>query len=601
MSPRPLWVALIWLALSGPAGQAFAKCTVGILAVLPVTMRDLQPLVSAKINGADALFIADSGAFFSIISPSAAEQFNLRLHPAPGAWVMGVGGKSRVTYLTTVKTFTLVDIPIPNLQFLVAGNQLSGAAGLLGQNVFRVGDVEYDLANGVIRLMRPHDCRNADLAYWTTATQQDYSRIDFESPSPESPHTVGTAFVNGAEIRVIFDTGAPLSLLATSAAARAGVKPAGDGVMPAGYTSGMGSDLVPTWIARFASFKIGQEEIRNARLRFGDLPFRHADMLLGADFFLSHRVYVASSKHKIYFSYNGGPVFNLEAAASNAATPSPTTPDAASAATPPAAKPQEVAAQPAEAEGFSRRGNAFASRHDYEHALADLTRACELAPNEPRYFYARGLARLQNKQPDLAVSDFDQVLKLKADDVPTLVARASLNLRGPTREAGVADLDAASRVAAAQDDIRLRIGFLYSSAKLFPQAINEYDKWIAAHEFDVFLADARNARCWARALLGTELDKALADCNAAVKARRTAADFLDSRGLVRLRMGDLDKAIADYDEALKLNPRIAWSLYGRGLARLRKGQTSAGQADLAAAAAVYPHIQEEAARYSLTP
>ena len=185
--------------------------------------------------------------------------------------------------------------------------------------------------------------------------------------------------------------------------------------------------------------------------------------------------------------------------------------------------------------------------------------------------------------------------------MPALVARASLHLSGPTQEAAIADLDAAGRAAAAQDDIRLRIGFLYTSAKLFPQAITEYDKWIAAHEFDVYLPDARNARCRARALLGTQLDKALADCNAAVKARRTAATFLDSRGLVHLRMGALDKAIADYDASLKLNPRAAWSLYGRGLARLRKGQASAGQADLAAAAAVYPQIQDEAAKYSLTP
>ena len=30
-------------------------------------------------------------------------------------------------------------------------------------------------------------------------------------------------------------------------------------------------------------------------------------MLLGADFFLSHRIYVANSRDKLYFTYNGGP------------------------------------------------------------------------------------------------------------------------------------------------------------------------------------------------------------------------------------------------------------------------------------------------------
>ena len=36
-------------------------------------------------------------------------------------------------------------------------------------------------------------------------------------------------------------------------------------------------------------------------------------MLLGDDFFLSHRVYVANSQRKLYFTYNGGPVFALNA------------------------------------------------------------------------------------------------------------------------------------------------------------------------------------------------------------------------------------------------------------------------------------------------
>jgi len=37
-------------------------------------------------------------------------------------------------------------------------------------------------------------------------------------------------------------------------------------------------------------------------------------MLIGADFFLSHRVYVASSQNRLYFTYNGGPVFDLSPA-----------------------------------------------------------------------------------------------------------------------------------------------------------------------------------------------------------------------------------------------------------------------------------------------
>jgi hypothetical protein len=44
----------------------------------------------------------------------------------------------------------------------------------------------------------------------------------------------------------------------------------------------------------------------------GDLKsFPFVDLLLGADFFLSHRVYIASNPRGVYFTYSGGPLFNL--------------------------------------------------------------------------------------------------------------------------------------------------------------------------------------------------------------------------------------------------------------------------------------------------
>jgi hypothetical protein len=69
-----------------------------------------------------------------------------------------------------------------------------------------------------------------------------------------------------------------------------------------------------TWLPRiapFQSFRIGGEEIRNTRLRIGDTGLDDVDMLLGADFFLSHRIYVANSQNKVYFTYKGGPVLDL--------------------------------------------------------------------------------------------------------------------------------------------------------------------------------------------------------------------------------------------------------------------------------------------------
>lgn len=592
MRRRTLLVALTVLALSGAPERALAGCRIGELAELPVTMNAMRPLVTARINGTEAQFIADSGAFFSMITPSAAEEFKLRPEVSPGFFISGVGGDTRA-WLTTVRTFTLFGVAFRNVPFVVGGNGLEGAAGLLGQNVFRIldADVEYDLAHGAIRLFRTHDCRKTILAYWTREQPLPVSVVRIEWATRESPHTRSVALVNGARIRVMFDTGAWASVLSLAAAERAGVKPGGAGVVAAGQSHGVGQRMAQSWIAPFASFKIGDEEILNTHLRIGDIGSRDTDMLIGTDFFLSHRIYVAISQGKLYFTYNGGPVFNL--------TSQPLAALAGGKAQPGSAEPPPPEDEPKDAAGFSRRGAAFTARRDYEHAIADLTRACELTPTEPEYFYQRGIAHWANSQPDLAGADFDRALELKADDVPALIARARLRLQVGERAPALADLDAADRAAPEQSDLRLQMAHLYTRAGGFEHAVTQLDKWIGAHGSDVQIPEARHARCWARALAGSDLDKALADCNAALKARPGNAPILDSRGVVRLRLGDLDRAIADFDSALTLDPRRSWALYGRGLARSRKGESDAADADIAAAVAITPDIEDRAREYRL--
>lgn len=92
-----------------------------------------------------------------------------------------------------------------------------------------------------------------------------------------------------------------------------------------------------------------------------------------------------------------------------------------------------------------------------------------------------------------------------------------------------------------------------------------------------------NARCWARAGDGRRLDLALADCNHALTLSPAAPGVLNSRGLVRLRMGQFPAAIADYTNALAAKPAQASARFGRGLARLHLGQKDAAAADIASA------------------
>lgn len=75
--------------------------------------------------------------------------------------------------------------------------------------------------------------------------------------------------------------------------------------------------------------------------------------------------------------------------------------------------------------------------------------------------------------------------------------------------------------------------------------------------------------------------------------------MLDSRGFVYLKMGDLDKAIADYDAALQIDANLAYVLFGRGKARLLKGDEPRGSFDITVAKRIKPEIADEMSRYGV--
>lgn len=137
-----------------------------------------------------------------------------------------------------------------------------------------------------------------------------------------------TVQINGKPVQALFDSGAAASTMTTRDAAMAGVTPDTPGVAVMGKGGGLGANRVDYWVGPFQTFGIGNEVIRDPRIFFADM-FRGATvrapgsmvpqnamqdqpMLLGVDFLRAHRVLVAHSQHKIYFTYLGGPVFQMD-------------------------------------------------------------------------------------------------------------------------------------------------------------------------------------------------------------------------------------------------------------------------------------------------
>ena len=596
MQRRSRHAPVALLAMLCAAGTAAAAgCRIERYPAIPVTMKDMQALIRVRINGKPAILAVDSGAFFSMLSPQGARRLKLTdLYAPPGLFLAGVGGET-LADLVSAHTFSFDHQRLHNVQFLVAGNDyFSHAVGLLGDNLLRMADVEFDFAKGFMRFVKPVHCGHLPLAYW--AGHQPVGMLDLHHPTRRTPQFIGSARLDGHRITVMFDTGAARSVLSLSMAQRLQLGPGDPGVKPAGHIGGITRRLVKSWIAPVARLRIGGETIEHTHVMVAPMPplSADADMVLGADFFLAHHIYIANSQDKLYFTYSGGPVFALD-------EPEP------AALTHAAAHPGATAT----AAELIRRGMAARARQEYPQALADFKHACTLDATAARCFVYGGQTYLAANQPALALADFQTALRLEPRHYPALLGRAAARLalrRSATTHAWVvltsaatADLTAASRVMPPDSVAHMMLGMLANQAGAFPLAVDAFNAWIRFHRDDNAVPLARDGLCWAWAAENRHLPRALRDCDRALARAPGSTPVLDSRGLVDLRLGKWQRALRDYDAALEAHPHRPLPLYGRGLAELRLGKTSAAHTDFAAAQRIDPDTARRYAQIGLAP
>ncbi len=281
-----------------------------------------KPLITAAINGHSIQMLVDSGSGTSLLWRRTAAALDLTVTPLPGVKFYGVGGGDSAGRVT-LPDLTLGGYTAHNFELIVTGRPSPSDhfAGVLGEDFLSQTDVEFDFVNGVVRLFQPKGCSGDQVVYW----KQPYSLLPIASRVRS--RLLAHVLLNGARVLAELDTGASATTVTEQAARKAGVRLESPGVAYAGPSHGLGPKAVETYVAVFPTLNIGDETIKNAKLGIANLfgldkeialgsripiaAIETPDMLLGMDFFLSHRVYVARNQGKIYFSYVGGPVFRF--------------------------------------------------------------------------------------------------------------------------------------------------------------------------------------------------------------------------------------------------------------------------------------------------
>ena len=307
---------LLWaLALgAGAATAAPADCKLARIGEWTVRLERNLPVIDGEINGQKIGILIDSGSERSFITRSAATRLMLSRYDASAQGMYAIPS-DRPVEAVRIDELKIGAATRKNWSVSLAAAQDFGTdvALVLGDDFLSATDIEFDLPNQKIRLFDPRDCQGVSLAYWA----KDGAG---EAALDAGGRSTFTVAVNGRPLRAAFDTGTAVSALTMPEAARFGMKPQAPGVVAAGCSIGVGRTPVDYWSAPFESFAIGNETIRNPTLRFGDVfksvgPLADLpQMVLGTDFLRAHRVYVARSQKKLYFSYTGGTVFPADAA-----------------------------------------------------------------------------------------------------------------------------------------------------------------------------------------------------------------------------------------------------------------------------------------------
>jgi len=310
---RRVLLVAVTFAVTGPAFAA-PGCALKPFDVWHVWLEQNKVLVEGAIKGKRVAVILDTGAQRTVILRPAARRLGLR------TWLTsysmdGVDGKVPVD-VTVIDEVRIGTATRRNWHMLVLGEQDFGddVAIILGDDFFQRADIEFDLPHRVVRMFRPGpECAGESLAYWGAAS------VVRMGPVERRPRILVPTAINGESFWAVLDSGAAVTQLDATTAAAVGVTPDTPGVTVAGTTSGLRASEAITWLGAFESFAIGDEGVSRPNLLFGDLRLPRS-LLLGADFLLEHRVLIAHSQRKVYFSRVGAATPGAMLAPSGAAT-----------------------------------------------------------------------------------------------------------------------------------------------------------------------------------------------------------------------------------------------------------------------------------------
>ena len=278
---------------------------------------------------------------------------------------------------------------------------------------------------------------------------------------------------------------------------------------------------------------------------------------------------------------------------------------------------------------FYNRGIAYSESKDPESALKDFDESIRLNPNNSDAFMNRGNVHGDKGDLDHAIADYDHAIEIDPSNASAFNNRSNAFFAKKENERAMADLDKAIELDSHFAAAYFNRGLGFAAKGDLDRAIQDFDQAIA---LDASIDKAFKGRARAYYEKG-DLARTIADYDRYLTSQPNDAEILnercwthatlggdlnialadctrslqlkasaeasDSRGLVYLKLGRFSEARADYDQALAQFADYPSSLFGRGIAKRHLGDTASGNADIAAAKKLDPTIAKQFAKYGV--
>ena len=253
-------------------------------------------------------------------------------------------------------------------------------------------------------------------------------------------------------------------------------------------------------------------------------------------------------------------------------------------------------------------GLADLDKKEYDKAMSDFDEAIRLDPNYALPYVGRGDIHSNYLDRTKAIADYTEAIRLDPNYAPAYVRRGDLFF-GTDSDRAMTDYEMAIRLDPNYSPAYVSRGDQYLWLGKFDEAITDYTEAIRLKpddgdayqgrgsayrykkDYDNAIADYTEAirlkpdpsiaygyRGDAYVKQG-EFDKATSNYNEFIRRYPNSSGAYLGRADFNYKYGDLDKAITDYTEAIRLDPTDAEAYSKRGVAYSRRGDLDKAKAD----------------------